>query len=46
MTKKMSFKNRNVEHVLLYHFLNNENPNQVVSPRKKKLIRPHMFRHK
>ena len=26
--------------------LNNENPNQIVSPGKKKLIRPHMFRHK
>ena len=44
--KKCHLKNGNVEHVLLYHFLNNENPNQTVSPGKKKLIRPHMFRHK
>ena len=36
--KKMSFKNDKVEHVPLYHFLNDENHTQIVSPGKKKLI--------
>ena len=34
MTKKYHLKNDKVEHVLLYHFLNDENHTQVVSPRK------------
>ena len=33
------------EHVLLYHFLNDENHAQIVSPGKKKLIRPHVLKH-
>ena len=33
------------EHVLLYHFLNDENHAQIVSPGKKKLIRPHALKH-
>ena len=37
MTKKnYHLKNDKVEHVLLYHFLNDENHAQVVSPGKKK----------
>ena len=43
--KKMSFKNDKVEHVPLYHFLNDENHTQIVSPGKKKLIWPHMLQH-
>ena len=33
------------EHVLLYHFLNDENHTQIASPAKKKLIRPHVLKH-
>ena len=43
--KKCHLKNDKVEHVLLYHFLNDENHTQIVSPGKKKLIRPRMLRH-
>ena len=32
--KKYHLKNDKAEHVLLYHFLNDENHAQVVSPRK------------
>ena len=38
--KKSHLKNDKVEHLLLYNFLNDENHTQIVSPRKKKLIRP------
>ena len=38
-------KSRKVEHVLLYHFLNDENHTQIVSPRKKKLIWLHVLKH-
>ena len=34
----MLFKNGKVKHVLLYHFLNDENHMQIVSPGKKKHI--------
>ena len=34
--KKCHLKNDKVEHVLLYHFLNDENHTQIVSPGKKK----------
>ena len=34
--KKCQLKNDKVEHVLLYHFLNDENHTQIVSPGKKK----------
>ena len=44
--KKCHLKNDKVEHVLLYHFLNDENHTQIVSPGKEKLIRPHILRHK
>ena len=45
--KKCHLKNdKMVEHVLLYHFLNDKNHTQIVSPEKKKLIRPHMLKHK
>ena len=52
--KKSHLKNDKVEHLLLYNFLNDENHTQIVSPRKKKLIRPQkrktffifMLRHK
>ena len=44
--KKCHLKNDKVEHVLLYHFSNDENHTQIVSPGKKKLIRSHMLRHK
>ena len=30
---------------LPYHFLNHENYTQIVSPEKKKLIRPHVLQH-
>ena len=43
--KKCLLKNDKVEHVLLYHFLNDENHTQIVSPGKKKLIRPHVLKH-
>ena len=42
--KKCHLKNDKVEHVLLYHFLNDKINGQIVSPGKKKLIRPHMLR--
>ena len=42
--KKSHLKNDKVEHVLLYHFLNDENHTQTVSPGKKKLIRPHILK--
>ena len=46
MTKKnCHLKNDKVEHVILYHFLNDENPTQTVSPGKKKFIRPHTLKH-
>ena len=38
--KKSHLKNDKVEHLLLYNFLNDENNTQIVSPGKKKLIRP------
>ena len=38
MTKKCHLKNDKIEHVLLYHFLNDENHTPTVSPGKKKLI--------
>ena len=44
--KKGSFKNWYVDHVLLYHFLNDENHTQIVCPGKKKLIWPHVLKHK
>ena len=37
--KKCHLKNDKVEHVLLYHFLNDENYTQIVSPGNKKFIR-------
>ena len=46
--KKMWFKNLKndkVEHVLLYHFLNDENRTQILSPGKKRLIQPHVPKH-
>ena len=43
--KKSHLKNDKVEHVLLYHFLNDENHTQIVSPGKKKLIWPHVLEH-
>ena len=43
--KKCHLINDKVEHVLLYHFLNNENHTQFVSPGKKKLLRPHVLKH-
>ena len=43
--KKSHLKNDKEEHVLLYHFLNDENHTQIVSPGKKELIRPHLLRH-
>ena len=36
--KKCHLKNDKIEHVLLYHFLNDENHTPTVSPGKKKLI--------
>ena len=42
MTKEMSLKNNKLEHVLLYHFLKDENHAQIVSPGNKKLIRRYM----
>ena len=45
MTKKMSLKNDKVEHGLIYHFLNDENSIQVISPGKKKLIRQHVRKY-
>ena len=43
--KTCHLKHDKVEHVLLYHFLNDENHAQIVSPGKKKLIRPHVLKH-
>ena len=43
--KKSDLKNDKVEHVLLYHFLNDKNQTQIVSPAKKKLIRLHVLKH-
>ena len=43
--KKCRLKNDKVEHVLLYHLLNDENHTQIVSPGKKKLILPDMLKH-
>ena len=40
--KKCYLKKDKVEHV---HFLNDENHTQIVSPGKKKLIRPHVLKH-
>ena len=40
--KKCHLKNDKAEHVLLYHFLNDKNH----SLGKKKLIRPHVLKHK
>ena len=46
MTKKnCHLKNDKVEHVLLYHFLNDENPTEIVPPGKKKFIWPHALKH-
>ena len=42
--KKCQLKNDKVEHILLYRFLNDENRTQMVSPGKKKLIRPHILK--
>ena len=36
--KKCHLKNDKVEHVLLYHFLNDENHTQIVSPGRKNLF--------
>ena len=36
--KKCHLKNDKLKHVLLYHFLNDENPTEIVSPGKKKMI--------
>ena len=44
--KKCHLKNDKVEHILLYHFLNDENHTEIVSLGKKKLIRPHMLKRK
>ena len=43
MTKKCHLENDTAEHVL-YHFLNDENYTQVVSPRKIKLIPPDVLK--
>ena len=43
--KKCQLKNDKVEHVLLHNFLNDESHAQIVSPGKKKLIRPHVLKH-
>ena len=43
--EKKSFKNNKLQHVLLYHFLNDESHSQIASPGKKKFIRPHVLRH-
>ena len=41
--KKIHLKNDKVEHALLYHFVNDKNHTQIVSPEKEKLIRPHVL---
>ena len=38
MAKKSHLKNDKVEYILLYHFLNDENHTQIVSPMKKNLF--------
>ena len=43
MKKKKLFKKCKVEHVLFYHFLNDDNQTRIVSPGKKKLNRPHVL---
>ena len=43
--KKCHLKNDKLKHVLLYHFLNDENPTEIVSPGKKKMIWPHALKH-
>ena len=43
--KKSHLENDKVGHVLLYHFLNDENHTQIVSPEKEKLIRLHVRKH-
>ena len=43
--KKSHSENDKVGHVLLYHFLNDENHTQIVSPGKEKLIRLHVRKH-
>ena len=43
--EKCHLKNDKVEHVLFYLFLNDENNTQIVSPGKKKLIRPTVLIH-
>ena len=43
MTKKCYLKNDKVVYILLYHCLNDENHTQIVSPGKKKLIRPYIY---
>ena len=45
MAKKYHLKNDKVEHVLPYHFLNDKNHTQIVSPMRKKLIPPHALKH-
>ena len=44
--KKCHLKNDKVEHILLYHFLNDENHTQIVSTGKKELIRPYVPKYK
>ena len=43
--KNVIKKNDKVEYLILYLFLNDENHTQIVSPGKKKLIRPHVLKH-
>ena len=43
--KKCHLKTNMVEHVLLYHFLNDENHAHIVSPGKKKIIQPQVLKH-
>ena len=45
MTKKIQLKSDKVEHALLYQFLNGKIYTQILSPGKKKLIRPHVLKH-
>ena len=42
--KKCHLKNDKTEHVLLYNFLNDENLIQILSPGKKKPIRPYVLK--
>ena len=41
--KKCHLKNDKVEHVLLYHFLNDENHTQILSPGKKKQLLLYLY---